>query len=132
MGPDIPKLSGVTLPLVQQAVDRIRERFARLEAEVAATNKVASTTQTKTAADIQRQVSLLRAEVAALAALVGASDDDLSPAARRPKAEEDDLAAPARRSPPQADDDLGPAGVSRAALLALADRIDAIEQEPLR
>jgi len=115
--PAIPTPGALDLRALQQTIDNIRERFARLEAAVALSGRTVAASQTATTGDLKGAIAALRAEVDALVASVSSAGDDLAPAPRPARAAEDDVA---------------PRGASRAQLRDLADRIEAIELEPTR
>lgn len=112
--PAIPTPGALDLRSIQQAIDNIRERFARLETALALAGRTTAAGQAATASDVARLVQAIRADVDALVAAAASADDDLAPAPR--------LSAPP-------DDDLAPRLVSRAEFAALASRVDALEVE---
>lgn len=112
--PAIPTPGALDLRSVQQTIDNIRERFARLEAAVTLNTKTVSASQAASASDALRLIQALRADVDALVAAASSDADDL---------------APAPRVPPAPDDDLGPPPVTRAEFVALAGRVEALEME---
>lgn len=102
----------------QQVIDNIRERFAAVEATVRTRSTAVAAAPAAAGADLLVVIAALRRDLDSLAAALGAADlDDLAPAPRNARQEQEDLA---------------PAGVSRSSLALLADRIEALELEPLR
>jgi len=114
--PAIPTPAALDLRALQQTIDNIRERFARLETMVSANGRMlASGPQATAATDLLRAVAALRAELDVVVAAIAGGADDIAPAPRRAHGAPDDL-APA-------------ASVSRAEWAALTARVEALELE---
>lgn len=73
--PAIPTPGALDLRAVQQTTDNIRERFAGLEAAVVLAGKTSTASQAAASSDVSRLISSLRADLAALAAVVASTDD---------------------------------------------------------
>lgn len=72
--PEIPTPGALTLAVLQQAVNNIRERFKALEAAVTANAATATASNRTTATDLARQLQLLRVDVDAITATLAAID----------------------------------------------------------
>lgn len=139
--PPIATPPALDLRSIQQAIDNIRERFVRLEAQATQSANLISGPQAATSADLSRQITVLRNDLEALAALVAGlslGDDAPDLAAqvaqikRRQREAEDFEPRPLNRATMlravAETEAYAPEAPWRHAVQRLAERVDALEQ----